>query len=47
MARSAVAQQFDQELTVRALEDAYEEVCARPAGAGTDETGECSACARG
>jgi colanic acid/amylovoran biosynthesis glycosyltransferase len=30
MARSAVAQQFDQELTVRALEDAYEEVCARP-----------------
>ncbi len=32
MARSAVAQQFDQELTVRALEDAYEEVCAQPVG---------------
>jgi colanic acid/amylovoran biosynthesis glycosyltransferase len=29
-ARDAVAQRFDQELTVRALEDAYEEVCARP-----------------
>jgi colanic acid/amylovoran biosynthesis glycosyltransferase len=32
MARNAVAQQFDQELTVRALEDAYEEVCAQPVG---------------
>ena len=32
MARSAVAQQFDQELTVRALEDAYEEACAQPVG---------------
>jgi colanic acid/amylovoran biosynthesis glycosyltransferase len=31
-ARDAVAQHFDQELTVRALEDAYEEVCARPLG---------------
>ncbi|PZR78394.1 MAG: colanic acid biosynthesis glycosyltransferase WcaL [Chthoniobacterales bacterium] len=29
-ARNAVAQKFDQELTVRALEDVYEEVCARP-----------------
>jgi hypothetical protein len=27
-----VAQHFDQELTVRALEDAYEEVCASPVG---------------
>jgi colanic acid/amylovoran biosynthesis glycosyltransferase len=32
MARKAVAQQFDQELTVRALENAYEEVCAQPLG---------------
>jgi colanic acid/amylovoran biosynthesis glycosyltransferase len=31
-ARDAVAQHFDQELTVCALEDAYEEVCARPLG---------------
>ncbi len=28
-ARAAVAQNFDQEVTVRALEDVYEEVCAR------------------
>jgi colanic acid/amylovoran biosynthesis glycosyltransferase len=31
-ARAAVEQQFDQDLTVRALEDAYEEVCARRVG---------------
>jgi colanic acid/amylovoran biosynthesis glycosyltransferase len=31
-AHAAVAQQFDQELTVRALEDTYEEVCARRVG---------------
>jgi colanic acid/amylovoran biosynthesis glycosyltransferase len=31
-ARNAVAQQFDQELTVRTLEDVYEEVCAHRAG---------------